>query len=254
MELALSAVKKIYEPVPPPSGSILLSELSNAVNDIVSVSDAIASSAATPLLHNLSAIQAYAKVFIHMCRFGQVDLKQISLDQWGSKKGLNILSQLGKLYFSIVWEGTVLSALCNDSDLLPADSDFGRGECHHCAYAVRYLIRSCLPLYSLISPVAAELAKLFPKGPQAKDMDTDSNSSVGVTAAMEGLSTADMNAAGLAGIDDDTNDSCNDDASSLNKKPSAALSAQLKQMKPLQNASSRYVQAVDWLALFVCLE
>lgn len=60
----------------------------------------------------------------------QAELKTISLDQWGSPKGLEVLDLLSKLYFSLVWEGTVLLALCSDSDLLPPDSDFGRGK-HH---------------------------------------------------------------------------------------------------------------------------
>lgn len=58
----------------------------------------------------------------------QADLKQISLDQWGSEKGLSILSDLGNLYYSLVWEGTILLALGSDNELLPADSEFGRGE------------------------------------------------------------------------------------------------------------------------------
>lgn len=91
----------------------------------------------------------------------------------------------------------------------------------------------------------ADFSKLLPKGSLSKDMDTDSNSSVGVTAAMEGLSTADMNATSLAGLDDETNDSSNGDTLLPHKKPSASLNAnvnsQMKQMKPLLNTSSRCV-------------
>ena len=66
----------------------------------------------------------------------------------------------------------MLLALCSENDLLPSDSEFGR----------------------------ADLAKLLPKcsASTSKDMDTDSNSSGGVTAAMEGLSTADLTATSSA--------------------------------------------------------
>lgn len=69
---ALKSVTKLYEPLPPPGGSVLLAELVSAVSDTVSVSEAVASPTCTPLLHNLSAVQAYIKMFVHMCRLGQV--------------------------------------------------------------------------------------------------------------------------------------------------------------------------------------
>lgn len=66
-------------------------------------------------------------------------------------------------------------------------------------------------------------------------METDSNSSsTGVTAAMESLTTADALAASL--IDDDGEGTSGD---GFMKKPSAALSAQVKQIRPLLNISSR---------------
>jgi len=54
-------------------------------------------------------------------------LKEISLSQWSSQQGMEVLEQLGKLYYLILWEGTVLLAVCGDNDRLPAESDFGRG-------------------------------------------------------------------------------------------------------------------------------
>ena len=89
----------------------------------------------------------------------------------------------------------MLLALCSENDLLPSDSEFGR----------------------------ADLAKLLPKcsASTSKDMDTDSNSSGGVTAAMEGLSTADLTAT----------------SSALRPAPNN----QMKQIRPLLNVSSRFV-------------
>lgn len=135
-----------------------------------------------------------------------------------------MLSELGKLYYSLVWEGTVLLALCSDNDLLPADSEFGK----------------------------ADLAKLLPKlASSPKDMDTDSNSSVGVTAAMEGLSTADFAATlGQTAVNEEASgsetttaaaetSSSSQAASSGKKTSSSATNNQMKQIRPLLNVSSR---------------
>lgn len=127
LESALQTVSKLYEPLPN-GGSVLLFELASAVSDTVSVTEAVNNPEATPLLHKLSTVQAYVKVFVHMCRFGQVELKNISLVQWGSDPGLQILNELGKLYYSLVWESTVILSLFSDSDVLPNDTDFGRGK------------------------------------------------------------------------------------------------------------------------------
>ena len=69
---ALTGVEKLYEPLPPPGGSALLSELVSAVGESGTISEAVSNPKSTPLLHNLSAVQAYVKMFVHMCRFGQV--------------------------------------------------------------------------------------------------------------------------------------------------------------------------------------
>lgn len=68
----LTGVSKLYEPLPPPGGSVLLSELVSAVGETGTIPEAVSNPKATPLLHNLSAVQAFVKVFVHMCRFGQV--------------------------------------------------------------------------------------------------------------------------------------------------------------------------------------
>lgn len=154
-------------------------------------------------------------------------MKQISLVQWGTEKGLSVLAELGKLYYSLVWEGTVLLALCSDNDLLPGDSEFGR----------------------------TDLAKLLPKcsASSSKDMDTDSNSSVGVTAAMEGLSTADLAASALTTPDEETSTTAETpggagesstvtQAATGGKKTGPVPNNQMKQIRPLLNVSSRYVK------------
>ena len=47
------------------------------------------------------------------------------MSNWGSELGLTVLSGLSKLYTSLVWESTVLLALCSE-DTLPPDCLFGK--------------------------------------------------------------------------------------------------------------------------------
>ena len=70
-------MEKLYEPLPPPGGSVLLTELAGTVSDSMSVAAAISNPAATPLLHSLASVQSYLKVFVHMCKFGQVCVRKI---------------------------------------------------------------------------------------------------------------------------------------------------------------------------------
>lgn len=86
---------------------------------------------------------------------------------------------------------------------------------------------------------SAEMTKLVPRSASSKDMDTDSNSSVGVTAAMEGLSTIDMvSGSGLVSLDDDGVDA--GAGESAGRKSTPTMGAHVKQIKPLLNVSSRY--------------
>ena len=126
----------------------------------------------------------------------------------------------------------MLLALCSENDLLPSDSEFGR----------------------------ADLAKLLPKcsASTSKDMDTDSNSSGGVTAAMEGLSTADLTAtssalpaaedetvtgsgAEAAGASGESSDVTPQQPVTVGKKSGPVPNNQMKQIRPLLNVSSRFV-------------
>ena len=126
----------------------------------------------------------------------------------------------------------MLLALCSENDLLPSDSEFGR----------------------------ADLAKLLPKcsASTSKDMDTDSNSSGGVTAAMEGLSTADLTltSSALPAAEDETVTGSGAEAAgasgessavtpqqpvTVGKKSGPVPNNQMKQIRPLLNVSSRFV-------------
>ncbi|CAN8005048.1 unnamed protein product, partial [Ixodes pacificus] len=79
----------------------------------------------SPLLHAMAATHAYIIMFVHVCRTGQSEIRSISMSHWGSELGLSVLRGLSRLYTSLVWESTVLLALCNDS-ALPPGCPFGR--------------------------------------------------------------------------------------------------------------------------------
>lgn len=106
----------------------------------------------------------------------------------------------------------------------------------------------------------ADLAHLLPKLSAPKDMDTDSNSSGGVSAAMEGLSTADMVAAAVniaasastaeeegieyaaAGETAGTSAAAGTSNTIATKKANSSQWANhLKQVRPLINVTSRLV-------------
>ena len=66
-------------------------------------------------------------MFVHVCRTGQADIRTICMDHWGSELGLRVLRGLSQLYTSLVWESTVLLALCSE-DTLPPGSEFGKAD------------------------------------------------------------------------------------------------------------------------------
>lgn len=61
------------------------------------------------------------------CLNPQTDIRTLSVNNWGSDLGLEVLKGLSRLYNSLVWESTVLLALCNE-DYLPTDCSFGRAD------------------------------------------------------------------------------------------------------------------------------
>jgi hypothetical protein len=47
------------------------------------------------------------------------------MTHWGSELGLGVLNGLAELYTSLVWESTLLLALCSD-DIIPPGCKFGK--------------------------------------------------------------------------------------------------------------------------------
>ena len=100
---------------------VLLHELAM----VPDLDNALYSYSATPLLHSMAATHGFVIMFVHVCRTGQSEMRNTSIFTWGSALGLDILQKLSKLYTSLVWESTLLLALCSD-DVIPSDCDFGQ--------------------------------------------------------------------------------------------------------------------------------
>ncbi|KAG5895091.1 hypothetical protein JTB14_023265 [Gonioctena quinquepunctata] len=117
----LESLKPLYAKQEVPGGSKLLLELASATD----IESAFSTASATPLLHAMGAAHGYVIMFVHICRTGQTEIRNLSLQHWGSEEGLKVLKGLADLYTSLVWESTLLLAYCSD-DLLPSDCDFTR--------------------------------------------------------------------------------------------------------------------------------
>ena len=115
LQNVLVTLQELHKPLEPPGGSVLLRELASTANP----AEAITSPNQTPLLHAMAAAHAYIMMFVHVCRTGQADIRTMSINHWGSQIGLPVLKGLSKLYTSLVWESTVLLALCSDEALPP---------------------------------------------------------------------------------------------------------------------------------------
>ncbi|KAK5639592.1 hypothetical protein RI129_012084 [Pyrocoelia pectoralis] len=117
----LQRLKPLYSDLDTSSSSRLLHELAHAPH----LETAFNNANATPLLHAMAAAHGYVLMFVHVCRTGQSEIRTLSLQHWGSEPGLAVLKNLAELYTSLVWESTLLLALCSD-DAIPVDCDFGR--------------------------------------------------------------------------------------------------------------------------------
>lgn len=122
----LHCLDPLHQTLPSPGGSVLLEELVQAVAKCQGTTvDPLQSASLTPLLHYMSAAHAYIIMFVHVCRTGQPEIRNLSVTHWGSEIGLDVLKGLSQLYTSLVWESTVLLALISDSPVT-ATSKFGR--------------------------------------------------------------------------------------------------------------------------------
>ncbi|XP_075041003.1 E3 ubiquitin-protein ligase HUWE1 isoform X9 [Mixophyes fleayi] len=216
LDSILSSLDPLHRPIEAPGGSVLLRELACAGN----VADATLSAQATPLLHALTAAHAYIMMFVHTCRVGQSEIRAISVNQWGSQLGLNVLNKLSQLYCSLVWESTVLLSLCTPNSL-PSGCEFGQADMQK------------------LAPKEEKTVSTLPQGAKRADGEVESTSaSDETTGLLEGI-----------GLDGDTLAPMETDEPSTSDpkgkpKITPAMAARIKQIKPLLSASSRLGRAL----------
>lgn len=128
----LGRLSGLHKPLDAPGGSVLLDEFLNATVQSQSMAaisgqviDPLASASLTPLLHAMSAAHAMINMFVHVSRTGQSDTRNLCINHWGTELGISVLDSLSELYTSLVWESTVLLALCSDQ-AANASWQFGR--------------------------------------------------------------------------------------------------------------------------------
>ena len=132
LQVALEQLSTVVEQLQPlqnhmehTSSSVLLKELANCQD----INHAFTNATYTPLLHAMSAVHGYVVMLVYVCRSGQSDIRTLSLLKWGQDNayGMKLLKKLVMLYTGLVWESTLLLALCTD-DIIPPGSEFGKDE------------------------------------------------------------------------------------------------------------------------------
>ncbi|XP_018898771.2 E3 ubiquitin-protein ligase HUWE1 isoform X2 [Bemisia tabaci] len=243
LKIVLEALEPLYQSSF--NTSILLHELANVPNFETAFTDATA----TPLLHHMSAVHGYITLLIYVCKTGQLDIRTITMQTWGSQMGIEILKNLTELYTALVWESNVLLALCKEE--MPAADSSEKFE-------------FCLE----------DINKLVP--PEMRMVEHDQGVSKDVAGSSSGTSAKSLNAAQFImyysdNSDDDIklgkkkeirdysrkkskkNEPCDDsssDSAEVTKpdKPDVAYlippAIQLKYIKPLVAASSRLGRAL----------
>nr|CAB3254981.1 E3 ubiquitin-protein ligase HUWE1-like [Phallusia mammillata] len=101
-----------------PTASALLHELTQQGGE------ATDQEASNPLIRGLVHIHAFVTLFLNLPRANQSEIRTIIVSEWGSPLGLKVLQGLNKLYRSLIWESTVLLALCTPG-AIPDGSGFG---------------------------------------------------------------------------------------------------------------------------------
>ncbi|XP_015599094.1 E3 ubiquitin-protein ligase HUWE1 isoform X3 [Cephus cinctus] len=203
----LNLLKPLHSHMEAPGGSVLLHELASAPN----LETAFTSDTATPLLHAMNAAHGYVVMFVHVCRTSQSEIRNLSMNHWGSDLGMAVLKGLSELYMSLVWESTLLLALCSD-DIIPAGCDFGKDD-----------------MDKLIPPELRSDGELSSwSGAASSDMGSN-----GMTTAMEALSTDPPPVSMEV-----------DDKPSTSTGRTSPSTHQLKYIKPLLGASSRLGRAL----------
>lgn len=90
-----------------PGTSVLLEEYSQIAAS-TNISDPNVLSNLTPILHSMSAANAYIVMFSCINRSNHLETRNICINHWGKDRGLEVLKKMSRLYIALVWESTVL--------------------------------------------------------------------------------------------------------------------------------------------------
>lgn len=227
-------------------GSVLLRELANCKN----IESAFSNASETPLLHAMSAVHGYVVMLVHICRTGQTEIRNLLIEQWGqnNKYGQKLLYKLVQLYTALVWESTLLLALCTD-DIIPVGCDFGKEDLDKLGEpSVPSTSSSSVPMPSEVSLDTASSSTQSSAAAASindltMDIDRVLNSALDeetTSAAAEGSSST---------IKFDAPFSASSASASTSSKPSiqrriVATPSQLRYIKSLLGASSRLGRAL----------
>jgi E3 ubiquitin-protein ligase HUWE1 len=155
-------------------------------------------------------------------------MRSICISQWGSDLGQECLRLLSQLYISIVWESTVLLALCSE-EVISAEHPFCQAELE------RLMTKEDKIKFDF--ELAEAHARMEAKMEQETQLkrSTGEMSSNGVSQAMQSLSTSDSPSCTPM----DTSEFTKPVAGRTFLKMSPLRQAQVKHIKPLLSASSR---------------
>lgn len=207
MATVVENLKPLQNHLEQPNGSVLLRELVNCTN----IEQAFTNASATPILHAMNAVHGYVVMLVHVCRTGQNEIRTMSLNKWSQDNfGKKLLQYLVQLYTALVWESTLLLALCTDD--ISAGCNFGK----------------------------EDIDKMIPSDLKGIS-EVNWNEVVVNLSAMEGKT--DEQSTALVSMEVDNTESNSSSKSGTQKKVLASAS-QLKYIKSLLLASSRLGRAL----------
>jgi hypothetical protein len=89
-----------------PDGSVLIRELAQADNPL----EAVNCPTQTPLLHDVCSIHSFIYLLITLGKINQNDVRNLTVNKWGSELGTRVLNDLCKLYMNLIWESSMLQS------------------------------------------------------------------------------------------------------------------------------------------------
>ena len=226
----LNKLEPLHRSLDPPGGSVLLEELLEATTKSPAGCDPLSSASLTPLLHAMSAAHSLIVMFVHVCRTGQSDVRNLSVTHWGSEIGVSVLNKLSELYTSLVWESTVLLALCSESTS-HASWQFGRHQLEKLTALTK----------DQTNNTASSSAAVTPSAPISNQSSTEEATPSMEVDEPEGLVSIPSSRLPSSV---QTSSSSSSRRGNTSKGSSSKLSPQVRQIKPLLSSASRLGRAL----------